>query len=240
MKRIFLTALFVFGSLQASAVEFFKDGKPAPFEKGALVERWSTAGGYSIYTGGDLWRIVDVTTQVAGAINNADEINRGTVVLVNVDSNFQDQAVQVLTTNLSSASMDQFVTGSPCSGTHIVAVNKARGRDDNCMTINVRSVQSRPRDLLVFDVRIVNFKSAGRAYVVTFHILANALNFGDTTPADWTPAGLEASAERKALIARMRTWAESLQDAANKASDFSKPQDVFDNIPSYKTLAANP
>lgn len=240
MKRIFFTAFFVFCSAQASAVEFFKDGKPAPFEKGALIERWSTAGGYSVYTGGDQWRVLNVTNQMAGAINNADEINRGTVVLVNVDSNNQEQAVQVLTTNLSSASIDQYVTGSPCSGTYIVAVNKARGRDDNCMTINVRSVQGRPRDLTVFEIRIINFQSGGRAYVMFFHILANALNFADTSPADWTPAGLEASAERKALITRMHTWAESLQDAANKAIAYSKPQDVFDNIPSYKSLAAKP
>lgn len=240
MKRIFFTAFFVFCSVQASAVEFFKDGKPAPFEKGALIERWSTAGGYSVYTGGDQWRVLNVTNQMAGAINNADEINRGTVVLVNVDSNNQDQAVQVLTTNLSSASIDQYVTGSPCSGTYIVAVKKARGRDDNCMTFNVRSVQGRPRDLTVFEIRIINFQSGGRAYVMFFHILANALNFADTSPADWTPAGLEASAERKALITRMHTWAESLQDAANKAIAYSKPQDVFDNIPSYKSLAAKP
>ena len=240
MKRIFLTAFFVFCSAQASAVEFFMDGKPAPFEKGALIERWSTAGGYSIYTGGDLWRVLDVTTKKTGAINNADEINRGTVVLLNLDSNFQEQAVLAVTTNLSSASIDQYVTGSPCSGTHIVAVNKARGRDDNCMTINVRSVQGRPRDLTVFEIRIINFQSGGRAYVMFFNILANALNFADTTPSDWTPAGLEASAERKALIARMHVWAESLQDAANKAIDYSKPQDVFDNIPSYKSLAAKP
>lgn len=240
MKRIFLTAFFVFGSLQASAVEFFQDGKPVPFEKGALVERGSTAGGYIVYTGGDEWRVLSVTTKVAGAINNADEINRGTVVLEHMDSNSQKQAEMSLTTNLSFASVEQYVTGSPCSGTHIVMVNKGRGREDNCLTIDARNIQARPRDLTVFDIRIVNFKSGGRAYVMMLHILADALKFQDTTASDWTTASLDTSPERKALIGRMRTWAESLQDAANKASDFSKPQDVFDNIPSYKSLATNP
>jgi hypothetical protein len=240
MKRIFLTLFLAFLSIQAQATDFFKDREPLPFEKGALMERWSTIGGYSIYTGGELWRILDVESHNGRAIGDADSISRGTVTLVHLDSSGQFQAVMWVTTNLTYTGKDQFVTGSPCSGDHIVAINKGRGREDNCMTIDAASVPDGQKNITVFDIRVINFKSSGRSYVMMMRISDNALNFSNTTPADWSASGQEASPERKAFIARMRTWAESLQDASIKAIDFSKPQDAFDNVPSYKSLISSP
>lgn len=240
MKRLFLTLFLTFLSIQVQAAEFFKDRTPLPFEKGALMERWSTIGGYSIYTGGEQWRILDVQSHNGRASGDADSISRGTVTLVHMDSNGLFQAAMWVTTNLTYTGKDQFVTGSPCAGEHIVAINKGRGREDNCMTIDTVGVPDGQKDITLFDIRIVNFKSSGRSYVLMIRIADNALNFSNTTPADWSASGQEASPERKALVARMRSWAESLQDASIKALDFSKPQDAFDHIPSYKSLISSP
>jgi hypothetical protein len=54
--------------------------------------------------------------------------------------------------------------------------------------------------------------------------------------ADWQADAIQASAEKKAFVERLKKWAVSLQDASSRAVEFSKPADAFAAVPSYRTL----
>lgn len=241
MRFLAVATLACFVSLTAHAGEFFPNGKPASFERDAFVEGLSTVGGYPIYGGNGAWQFASSSSSESGALNEAEAIKRGTIVLYEIAPINQLSAVMVVTANLSTSGVNQYYTGNPCAGEHLILSHKSQRTEDNCLTVNATTQQFGKPNATYFSVQIAQTKSAGRLYVISLHLSADALGFARTTPTDWNPVAVEKSPVRKAFIEKLRVWAEQLQDAANQALDFKKPQDAFVQVPSYRTLrsAAN-
>jgi hypothetical protein len=241
MRFLAVATLAFFASLTAHAGEFFPDGKPASLERDAFVDGLSTVGGYPIYAGHGSWQFVSSSVAMSGTFSDAESIKRGTLVVYEVAPINQLSAVMVVTANLSTTGVNQYVTGSPCAGNHLIQRNKSQRQDDNCLTVNATAQQFGKPNATYFSVQIIQTQSAGRLYAISLHLSADVLGFSNTSPAEWNPIAIDRSPARKAFVEKLRVWAEQLQDAANQALDFKKPQDAFVQVPSYRTLrsAAN-
>jgi hypothetical protein len=236
MKKICCALLMGALALPTLAADLFKGGKPEPFEKGAPLEPSSTFGGYPIYQGDGGWRISDVRSTMSDARGEADAVNMGTLVVTQNEPNNAWFASMAVTINLSSGGLNAYWTGSPCGGNHLVAVNKGKGKNDNCLTVDVSSFQQGTRFVSYFKLLITQGESAGRRYVTQLSLNAELLGFRETAPGDWSVEAVQKAPNRKAFTDRLQQWAESLQDASERALAFSKPQDAFVQVPSYRSL----
>lgn len=241
MKKITLALiLFLLGTTVYSS-DLFTDGKPADYVKDSALDPNSTAGGYAIYKGDGGWKVGSVTSTLSGTLGNAEASNLGTVSIYQSEPNGDWFASLRFTVALSNISGNTYILGSPCSGTHIVAINKSEGRNDNCLTIDAVSFQSGTKNTTLFEVLITQTRTGGRRYVSALRLNAELLGFRETAPNDWNLEDtLRASPSRKVFIEKLKQWAALLQDASDKALDFSKPQNAFENVPSYRTLLSVP
>jgi hypothetical protein len=64
----------------------------------------------------------------------------------------------------------------------------------------------------------------------------NLWDVRNTTPADWTGAGLSKSPIRRALMDKLMVWGEEFLDASISAFGFSQPQDSYKLLPPIRTL----
>lgn len=220
----------------AFPAELFKDRAPVEFAKDSFLESGSTTGGYPIYEGDGTWRLSSVTSSMTGALGGATEVPRGDVKLLQIEPNGDWFASQFLSTNLAQVGTNQYATGSPCSGEHLVAVSKPGGQDDNCMTIDANSFQSRSRTITFFTVRVTQTRSGGRKYLMSLLLNADLLGFRETTPGDWTRENVQHAPSRKAFVEKLEKWAGLLQEGSARAIAYDKPKNAFDNVPSFRTL----
>lgn len=226
--------------LNAAAAELFPDSKPVEFVKDSQLDSVSTVGGYPIYRGDGGWRISGLNVNTPNAFGGATEIPIGMVKLVQLEPNGDWFANQQVAVNLKITGTNQFTTGSPCGGTHLIAINKARGRDDNCITVDASSFQSGNKSTTFFSLLSTQTRSAGRRYIVSLQLNADLLGFRETSPADWTAEIVNNEPSRKIFIERLKKWAEMLQDATARTAEYDAPKDVFASIPSYRTLLPVP
>jgi hypothetical protein len=192
-------------------------------------------GGYAIYQGDENWQLVELTKHQTGSFGDAVPLSLGAMHLQQLTSLGQWSAQLYVVTSMSSAGPNQYMTGNPCAGDHLVAVNKGRGLDDNCLTIDARSTNG-PNPGAMLLLQISHAKSSGRLYRMTMYINLEPTGFASTVASDWTPVAVKSVPERAAFVQRLQKWAESLQDGSERALEFKKPQDVFAGIPSYRTL----
>lgn len=143
-----------------------------------------------------------------------------------------------VTANLNQGGASRSWTGTPCSPGHWVTVNKNSGRDDHCMTIDPVSQKFGSKDVTFLYIKITNTAGSGRYYVIDLYLNPGLMGHTDTVVGHWTQAQLEQRPDRKEFAAQLTQWAEKLQDASMKAFDFSKPQDAFKDIASWRTLFA--
>lgn len=217
------------------AEELFPSAKPVEFTPSSLLASASTANGYALYQGDENWHLIQLTTQKTGSFGEATALTLGTVRLSQYTEQGGWTASMYVTANLTTGGPNDYMTGNPCAGTHLIAVNKGVRQEDNCLTVDAQpSNGAEPITLLV--LRISHAKSSGRLYIITLLLNTNQLGFAKTEPADWTAAAVQASPERAAFVQRLQKWGESLQSASERAVEFRKPQDVFAGIPSYRTL----
>ncbi len=240
MKRMALIFLWGATSLSSFANDLFPDGNPIDFTKNAPLEAGSTLGGYSVYPGDSGWRYIRVASSMSNTFGESQSVKFGTAVLYQLEPDDRDYAVMSVQVNLTGAGPNVFFSGSPCSGTHAVAVNKGQRKDDNCLTIDVATTQVENGSTPFFDIHIVQSKSAGRIYVIDLRLTTGMFGFHNTSPADWSAQALEKSPARQDFLQRLASWAGRLQDASERALDFSQPKDAFDKVPSYRTLIPSP
>lgn len=230
---------FAFASCHnpVAAVELFPDMKPfADFKQGMELPTDATIGGYPIFKGTGRWTLVRMEPGVIGANGMATSIHTGWIVLVNNESDGNWFGSLSITANLNNAGANQYLSGSPCSGTHIVAVNKVVGQDDNCLTIDAGGYQSGGRNLTYFSIKSTQSASGGRVYVPDLRLPVEMLGFRDTSPGDWTAEAIKSSPSKIKFVAKLKKWGESFQEATQRAIGFSKPQDAFVTVPSYRSL----
>lgn len=231
--------LFVATTGAALAKDLFEDGKPINFTRGYPFEVGTTVGGYPIYKGDGRWVLWEVTDRTVSAANATSQTRLGQVRLDQVEANGEWVATQFVIATTKPLERGSYVLGEPCGGAHMLAVNRARGRDDNCLTIDAKSYPYRGNPTTLFDVLITQTRSGDRRYLMELQINADVLGFRDTAPANWNATeALQASPDRKALVERLKKWASQLQIATETILDYSKPQNVFDGIPSFRSLAS--
>jgi len=227
-KLVFGTLMF--GLVAASqAEELFPDAKLKPMKSGDAVSPGDTVGGYPIYTAGAKWTFIrgGVTTSSRGT-------PLGNVVLT-YDENATPIAVQYI--DVAIATNDGgYWNGAPCGGDHLVMINKARGKEDHCLTIDALPIQMATSNLTVLNIKITNTASASRMYNVTLQFRPDAFGWRGSNAGDWAKEAVDAQPMRKEFITKLTAWSEKLLDANIRAIDYSKPQDIYENIPSPMSL----
>lgn len=236
MKKILAAAVLAICATQGFAAELFPDAKPAPYTPGDLLPDFSTMGGYALYQGGENWRLMELNSRRTGAFGDAEAITLGIVGLQQNTPAGQWLASMYVVANLTGAGLSQYMGGSPCAGAHLVALDKGRRQDDNCLTVDAERSPGGANPTTMLVLRITHAKSAGRVYRTSLYINLMPMGLGNTRLSDWTPAAVQAVPERAALVQRLQKWAESMQDASERALDFKKPQDAFAGIPALRTL----
>lgn len=239
MKK-FLCAVAVVGcavfATSTLAVELFPNNKADQITPNNMLPSGSTMGGYAIYEGDESWRLMQLSTQETGTLGDAVAVTLGSAWLNQYSQLGSWAASMYVTTNLTGAGLNQFMTGNPCSGSHLIRVEKSLRQDDNCLTVDAQRSNGTPQSTMLL-LRISHAKSAGRIYHIALFISLEQLGFLGTSLSDWTPAAVQANPERAAFVQRLQKWGESLQAASERALDFKKPQDAFAGIPAIRTLA---
>lgn len=241
MKAVTFSIVVGLFALTANADDLFVDQKPAHFVQYAHLDPSSTIGGYPIYQGDGDWRVIDVVPSQTNTISgDAESIKMGIAGFIQPALQGGNLASMWVRANLTTTGMNQYMTGSPCGGTHLVTVNHISGRDDNCMTIDVGTPSATDLHVSHFWIRITQNRSAGRSYHMDLRLNASALGFANTVPADWSTDALGAVPSRKMFIDNLQQWAGLLQNGAIRALDFSKPADAFSKVPPLRSLLPTP
>jgi hypothetical protein len=211
------------------AAEIFPDAKLKAIKQGDVIAPGDTVGGYPIFTGGVNW------TFVQGSVTTS---SRGTP-LASMAMFYNEGTTPVATQFIDAALISNdggYWTGSPCGQGHLVMINKPRGREDHCLTIDPSSIQMATGNLTKLNLKITNTASASRMYNVSIQVSPEALGWRGSNTGDWTKDTIETQPMRKEFMARLTEWGEKLLDAGIKAIDYTKPQDVYANIPSPTSL----
>lgn len=212
---------------------FDKAGKPVDIKRGSEIAARTTVGGYPIYNDAEAWQLMDIKSEMSGALNGAEPVNRGAVSMWQVNEGGTTAAQMTLVTNLSTVGVDQYMVGEPCAGSHFLTMKKNMGYSDNCLTVDVDGRGA----FTYFAVRVTQTRSAGRTYFVHLALGADSLGFPGTRRTDWSDEAVQADPRKKTLLENFKSWATLLRDGTEKAIEFSKPADAFAGVPSYKTLA---
>lgn len=241
IRKIAVALIFATQSLTAISDDLFQDREPVNLAKGAAFVNGTTIGGYPIFTGGEKWRLINAISRDSNTLRDATSVTFGTVVLEQREANGDWFGNLALATDIAGTGGGKFMAGNPCAGNHMVTVNKGKGYEDNCLTIDANYSQAGTRMVTYFETNITQTRIGGRVYAMKLQLSAELLGFRETSVTDWNNLDLlESSPSRKAFIQKFQTWAELLQNATDKAVDYSKPSTAFDNIPSYRTLLPTP
>lgn len=238
MRLVGTLLAFALVASSGFAADLFKDGKPLSLEKGSEIAASTTINGYSMYQDAGTWKLLSMSSNMTDTQGDAESIKHGQVSMLQVEPSGAVTGVMTVLVNLSSTGQNQYMSGSPCAGSHLVSLNKGAGLYDNCLTINAKSFQPSQSESTYFEIHITQSRSGGRIYILNLRLMANALGQRGTYAADWQADAIKASPEKTAFVERLKNWAASLQDASNRAVEFSKPADAFAAVPSYRTLVA--
>jgi hypothetical protein len=235
LRNIALTVALALIAGAANAGDFFQDGKPREIPFNTPLTESDTAGGYTLYPGEGKWLLEKAGT--------ASTSGPGSIVLGTVTAR-QDEAGVLFARLYTVVNLNQGEgsswSGSPCGPGHLVTKNKGQGRYDNCMTIDPYATTVGDKVVATLAIRITNTAGSGRYYTTNVYLNPALLGFRDTGVGDWSEEVIKSQPNKAAFIARLTTWAEKLQDASIKAFAFSKPQDTYKDVPSWRTLMPIP
>lgn len=231
IKKILGISVLALGG-QVGAADLFVDGKLRDIGARTKWTADDTQGGYAIYPGDSKWEFF--TGSVLGT-SGPDSIILGRSSWGQYEGGNLFARLD-LTVNLNNGATTRSWGGTPCAPGHLIAVNKPRGREDNCMTVDALSNKVGNADVTLLKIKITNTAGAGRYYVMDLLLNPQLLGHMDTAPVDWSAEQLALRPDRKEFLARVGAWAERLQIATNVAFGNDKPQDAFKDMPSFKTL----
>ncbi|MGQ0709360.1 MAG: hypothetical protein ACT4NV_06370 [Rhodoferax sp.] len=232
MRRLASIALMAASlSFASHAADLFDTGKPIAFSQGMPIPSSTTLGGYPLYPGFGSWHLFKLEAQDSGAQGDAESIRMGLAGMEDYDNQGNWRATMFVVANLGTApGHNQYWSGSPCNGTHLLTINKGSGYTDSCLTVNAqegRGKNAAPH----LEIKATQGASSGRRLVVYLYVNPSAFDVPGQTLQDWTDQGVEAHPQRRDFMQRLRPWAEAFLDATHRAIAFSKPQDAFDKVP---------
>lgn len=195
----------------------------------------TTIGGYAIPSGENRWVYSSSSTVNAGGAGD---------IVLGKASWLQWEGAELMARLNMTANLNQGQSaswsGSPCSPTHLVVVNKGAGQYDNCLTIDAVNHRVGTKEVTMLSLKLTNTASNGRYYFVELMLNPALLGFRQTAAVDWTPELLKVKAERKEFIDRLTVWATGFQEASMKAFGYEKPQDAYAKIESWQALLPVP
>lgn len=234
MKQHLCAFALLLGLGSAHAEDFFPNDKLRSLATGTPVAAGDTIGGYPIFMGDKPWFFS------AGALHHssgAAVIPMGNVLLLSVEKDAL-LALQSVTANLRQDGDIASWTGSPCSAKHLASRNKGAGLEDNCMTLDPTVIKVRDQSLVMLTITVTMGGHSGRLLTSQLGFNAEALGFQGSKADDWTHEAVQQSPQKQALVAKLRQWAELLQDATGKAFSYAKPQDAYSQVPPIQSLLA--
>jgi hypothetical protein len=217
--------------------DLFVNGKLRSISPGSLITKNDTIGGYPIYQDDERWTFVN--GRESESTGSSRPIKMGTVLMDYKEGTYL-LARQSITAAVDPGGFNSNWTGSPCSPEHLVVRNKGAGLNDNCLTIDPFIVNVGSKPTMFFSIVLTNTAGNGRYYKLTLYVNADLLGVRDTGLGDWSKEEVKSKPYKQEVINRLTLWAEQLQDGSIKALGFSKPQDVYNKIPSLMTLLPVP
>lgn len=237
MLKKALALIILAASPVAFTQDLFVNGKLRSINLGSPISKNDTIGGYPIYQDDGRWTFV--SGRESESTGNSRPIKMGTILL-DYKEGTHLLARQSIIASIDTGGLNTSWTGSPCSPEHLVIRNKGAGMNDNCMTIDPFIINVGPKPTMFFSIVSTNTAGNGRYYKLTVYVNAELLGVRDTGLGDWSKQELKSKPYKQEVINRLTLWAEQLQDGSIKALDFSKPQDVYNKIPSLMTLLPTP
>jgi hypothetical protein len=233
-KRLLVASIALAVNQTGFAADLYDSaGKLRPITMNDAIVTTDTVGGFAIYQGDGDWKFEQGKSSSSAGGSSTNTVPMASFVIsqsVNGEL-FQRQSIIATIGSTGGSSW----SGTPCSQDHLVIRNKARGREDHCMTIDPLNVQVGTKSITFLSVRITN-SNGGRFYSQNLMINPNLLGNRDTGLGDWTDAAISATPYRRALMQRLTVWGEKFLDASIKAFDYSQPQDSFAGLPSVRSL----
>lgn len=226
---VILSALASHG---VGAEDLFPGGKAQPIERFAEVPAGTTMGGYPLFSGARNWHLLGHKVES----NNMD-VRIGYLQMISPMDNDYFAEMSVIT-SLSGASEEGYFSADLCSHgkSHLYMLNKAAGRNDNCLLIDPVSAQIGGKSLTVLFIKVRNSQSSWRLYDLSVYLSLDKMGFPGTVASDWTPSAVAADPKKQQTFERVVAWSKQLQDGVNKAIAFSKPQNAFEGVPAIQTL----
>ncbi len=214
----------------AFSEDLFDDNSSHDFKSVSFLSNDSTIGGYPIYQGGRTWKV----RSGKSTLNNVN----WRLAHVNLTSSINDDYFAEMYLMVNIDERRGSYTANPCSGSHLVAVNKGGGVNDNCLTIDPYSATVGGKSITTLQIKIRNSQTSARLY--DFNLLLNVthLGFPDTSTYDWAEDSIKRDSSKTKLIEKIISWAKRLQDGVDKAIDYKKPKNAFDGVPPINDLLA--
>jgi hypothetical protein len=236
IKLLITLGVAIFSTLCFSA-DLFQDGKLREIKNGDPIVATDTVGGYPIFQDDGRWKFT--SGRRYDSTGGADPIRMGTVLL-DYYQGTRLLARQSLSTSLDSGGVNRSWSGDPCSFDHFFIRNKSKGKQDQCMTIDPKIVNLGNTPTLFLTIVLTNSGSNGRYYQMWLYVNADLLGIKNTGLGDWTKELLKTKPHLQTAFDRLSKWGELLQDASMKTLDYSKPLDIYKDIPSLMTLLPVP
>jgi hypothetical protein len=233
MQKFATAALALCMVLSAHSAELIDGGKLVPIKYAEPIPSGSTIGGYPIYPGDGKWIFTRGSTSTS---------TRGTQMASLQMSQYEGAdllATQIVDVTTSTGDGAMWA-GSPCAGNHLYVKNNGSGRVDHCLTMDAVAHTVGDKAVTMFLFKVTHSSSASRFYSMTLLLNPYLLGYRGTGPADWGSDVLQVQTDKKAFVDKLSNWGEKLLDASMNVIDFSKPQDVYGKIPSFKTLLPVP
>ena len=236
LLRCFILAVMAAMPSIGCSGELYPSGKVRTYQQFEYLESDATGGGYAIFQGGRPWRIAAARVTK----NNAD-VGISQIQMISPMGNAYF-AEMLITISLGGGDTNSrtYFGGDPCASSvqALVKLNKGAGTNDNCLSIKPLTVNIQGKSVPTMVFKIRNSQSSTRLYDISLLLALEKLGFPNSKDADWGPDQISNDAAKKQFIKNIATWGEQLQDAVNLALAFSKPQDVFQKVPSIDTLLA--
>lgn len=225
---ILITSLLIGSSVYSE--DLFDNNLSRDYKPTTTILSDSTIGGYPIFQGGRVWRVVTGKTTTNNLNNKLANIH---LISPIANDYFAELTLMV---NLEQANM--YFTSDFCSASAspLFKLNKGGGANDNCLTINPYMVKINGNDINTLHIKVRNSQSGGRIYDLNLLLNLSHLGYPKTDISDWTEYALSQNNEKKQLIEKVTAWAKKLQDGVNKAIEYRKPQDAFSDVPPIAEL----
>jgi hypothetical protein len=214
--------------------ELYPSGTVRKYQQFESLESDATGGGFAVFQGGRPWRIV-----MAKVTKNNMDVGISYLQLFSPMGNeyFAEMAITI-SLGGGDASLQTYFSGEPCAPgvDALIKLNKGAGKSDNCLTIKPLTVTIQGKSVPTMSIQVRNSQSSKRLYDINLLLALDKLGFPNSKDADWTTSQISNDAPKMQFIKKIGAWGEQLQDAVNLALAFSKPQDVFQKVPSIDTL----